>query len=204
MELAIQIPHVLPEHCSATSSPDQHHHHHHHHRSGYEDQCAPQLSSTSSSTRQPLQESTVNIQHHPSPHMAWHAQQQQQRQQQTQQDVLSPLSPAPGLMPPIFRAQSSSSLVGAADYGLAYASSGSSSSSSRSQSHQHQKLQHPQQQHGGGSRRMKSSDVWHPLLPFLGQAYQNYRKKQEDKPDQKWPIELEVKFIDGKSCLLFR
>jgi hypothetical protein len=30
-------------------------------------------------------------------------------------------------------------------------------------------------------------------------AFQNYRKKQADKPDQKWPEALEGHFIDGES-----
>lgn len=37
-----------------------------------------------------------------------------------------------------------------------------------------------------------------PLMPLLSQAFQNYRKKQADKPDQKWPDALEGHFLDGK------
>lgn len=36
-----------------------------------------------------------------------------------------------------------------------------------------------------------------PLMPLLTQAFQNYRKKQADKPDQKWPDVLEGPFLDG-------
>lgn len=36
-----------------------------------------------------------------------------------------------------------------------------------------------------------------PLMPLLPQSFQNYRKKQADKPDQKWPEILEGHFIDG-------
>lgn len=34
-------------------------------------------------------------------------------------------------------------------------------------------------------------------MPLLTQAFQNYRKKQADKPDQKWPDVLEGPFLDG-------
>lgn len=37
-----------------------------------------------------------------------------------------------------------------------------------------------------------------PLMPLLTQAFQNYRKKQADKPDQKWPDVLEGPFLDCK------
>lgn len=37
-----------------------------------------------------------------------------------------------------------------------------------------------------------------PMMPLLTQAFQNYRKKQADKPDQKWPDVLEGPFLDGK------
>jgi hypothetical protein len=36
-----------------------------------------------------------------------------------------------------------------------------------------------------------------PLMPHLTQAFQNYRKKQASKPDQKWPDVLEAPFLDG-------
>jgi hypothetical protein len=77
-----------------------------------------------------------------------------------------------------------------------------------------QKLQHHQQHgltHGHHAGRMTSGrrrsqqqqqqqqQQTHPFLTLLGPAYQTYRKKQEDKPDQKWPMELEAPFFDGKS-----
>ena len=37
-------------------------------------------------------------------------------------------------------------------------------------------------------------------MPLLTKDFQNYRKKQEDKPDQKWPEVLEGFFLDGKSA----
>lgn len=56
----------------------------------------------------------------------------------------------------------------------------------------------PQQRHElhlDGGRRVRGTN---PLMPLLTQAFQNYRKKQADKPDQKWPDVLEGPFLDGK------
>ncbi len=49
--------------------------------------------------------------------------------------------------------------------------------------------------HLHGRRRAQGIN---PLMPLLTQAFQNYRKKQADKPDQKWPDVLEGPFLDGK------
>jgi hypothetical protein len=38
-------------------------------------------------------------------------------------------------------------------------------------------------------------------MPLLTQAFQNYRKKQAGKSDQKWPEVLEGPFLDGEPVL---
>ncbi|KAK4154743.1 hypothetical protein C8A00DRAFT_42549 [Chaetomidium leptoderma] len=143
MELPVRLP-VLPAQCYSPS-PDH----------GFEGRRGV------SAPRQPLQESTGNIQH---PHMAWYAQH------------LDALSSMPPLIPPVLRTQS----LGP-DYG---APPGYPRSSSQ-QRHKH----HP---HG----RRRSQGI-NPIMPLLNQAFQNYRKKQADKPDQKWPDELEGHFLDA-------
>lgn len=35
-------------------------------------------------------------------------------------------------------------------------------------------------------------------MPLLTHAFQNYRKKQAEKTEQKWPDVLEAPFLDGK------
>lgn len=114
-----------------------------------------------SSSRQPLQVSTGNIQH---PHMAWYSQ---------HLEALSSIpSSIPSAIPPVLRTQSLGPDYGAPAY-------------SKPQLHSH------------GRRRPQGSN---PLMPLLTKDFQNYRKKQEDKPDQKWPEDLEGFFLDGKSC----
>ncbi|KAK4105737.1 hypothetical protein N658DRAFT_513115 [Parathielavia hyrcaniae] len=115
-----------------------------------------------STSRQPLQESTGNIQH---PHMAWYAQ---------QLEALSSVpSSIPPLGPPVLRTQSLVSEYGATAY-------------SRSQ--------HRPEAYPHGRRRSHGTN---PLMPLMSQAFQNYRKKQSDKPDQKWPEVLEAPFLDA-------
>ncbi|KAK4170281.1 hypothetical protein QBC43DRAFT_295133 [Cladorrhinum sp. PSN259] len=48
--------------------------------------------------------------------------------------------------------------------------------------------------HGYGRRRPYGEN---PLMPLLTQAFQNYRKKQADKSEQKWPDVLEEAFVDA-------
>ncbi|KAK3300244.1 uncharacterized protein B0H64DRAFT_421514 [Chaetomium fimeti] len=117
-----------------------------------------------SSSRQPLQESTGNIQH---PHMAWYAQ---------HLEALSSIpSSIPPVIPPVLRTQSLGPDYGAPSY---------------ARSQQRHEL------HSHGKRRAQGSN---PLMPLLTKDFQNYRKKQEDKPDQKWPEMLEGFFLDGRS-----
>ncbi|KXX80450.1 Regulatory protein abaA [Madurella mycetomatis] len=56
------------------------------------------------------------------------------------------------------------------------------------------KLQRRQESDVHGRGRPQGAN---PLMPLLPQSFQNYRKKQEDKPDQKWPEVLEGHFIDA-------
>ncbi|KAK4129465.1 hypothetical protein N657DRAFT_660802 [Parathielavia appendiculata] len=115
-----------------------------------------------STSRQPLQESTGNIQH---PHMSWYAQQLEAHS--------SVPSSIPPLGPLILRTQSTVSEYCA-------------TAPSRSQ-HRHGAYLH-------GRRRSHGTN---PLMPFLSQAFKNYRKKQSDKHDQKWPDVLETPFLDA-------
>ncbi|KAK4248015.1 regulatory protein abaA [Corynascus novoguineensis] len=56
-----------------------------------------------------------------------------------------------------------------------------------------------QQRHGlhPHGRRQRHEQGSNPLMPLLTQAFQNYRKKQADKPEQKWPEVLEGHFLDA-------
>lgn len=56
----------------------------------------------------------------------------------------------------------------------------------------------PQRHHSFGYNRRRMYGE-NPLI--LTQAFQNYRKKQADKPEQKWPDVLEEAFVDGRSML---
>jgi hypothetical protein len=147
MELPVGLP-VLSAQCYSPS-PDQ----------GFEDRRGV------SSSRQPLQVSTGNVQH---PHMAWYAQ-----HLEALSSVPSSISPA---IAPVLRTQSLGLDYGAPAYG---------------------KPQQRHELHSHGRRRAQGSN---PLMPLLTKDFQNYRKKQEDKPDQKWPEALEGFFLDGKPC----
>lgn len=140
MGLPVRIP-FHPAQCYAPS-PDH----------GFGDRRGVQTS------RQPLQESTGNIQH---PHMAWLPQH------------LEALSSIPPLIPPVLRTQSLGTEYGTPAY---------------------PRTQQRHEQHRHGRRRQQGIN---PLMPLLTQAFQNYRKKQADKPDQKWPDVLEGPFLDG-------
>ena len=87
---------------------------------------------------------------------------------------LEALSSMPPLMAPVLRTQSVGSEYGTSAY-------------SRTKRHD---------QHGHGGRRPQGTN---PLMPWSSQAFQNYRKKQAGKPDQKWPEVLERPFLDGNS-----
>ncbi|SPQ18053.1 e7c7de85-27a1-4ff5-b479-e02e431e7c2e [Thermothielavioides terrestris] len=84
--------------------------------------------------------------------------------------------------PPVLRTQSLGPGYGAA---TAYASA-STGTSARTQQRHDLRLQ---------SRR-RAQGV-NPLMPLLTQAFQNYRKKQAGKSDQKWPEVLEGPFLDA-------
>ncbi|KAL2180251.1 uncharacterized protein P884DRAFT_315607 [Thermothelomyces heterothallicus CBS 202.75] len=102
------------------------------------------------------------------PHMAWYGQ---------QFEVLSSIPPSipPVMAAPVLRTQS----LGP-DYGTpAYPGN-------RTQQRQEARLRGRKQ--GRGSN---------PLMPLLTQAFQNYRKKQADKSEQKWPEALEGHFLDA-------
>ena len=75
--------------------------------------------------------------------------------------------------PPILRTQS---------LGTEYGTAGFARLQQRHEPHQH------------GRRKLPCVN---PLMPLLTQSFQNYRKKQADKPDQKWPVVLERPFLDG-------
>ncbi|KAL2134140.1 hypothetical protein VTI74DRAFT_902 [Chaetomium olivicolor] len=111
-------------------------------------------------SRQPLEESTSNVQ---DPHTAWYAQHLEALSSITQS------IPAPSVL----RTQS---------FGSEYGTPAFSKSQQRHELHLH------------GRRRLQGTN---PLMPLLTQAFQNYRKKQADKPDQKWPDVLEGPFLDA-------
>ncbi|KAK4193444.1 hypothetical protein QBC35DRAFT_469107 [Podospora australis] len=122
-------------------------------------------------SRQPLRESNGNAQH---PHMVWYEQIRQLGGVNTNGlTSMLPSIPTPPILP-------TQSLV--QDYG-----SSASSPYPRSQSRQ----VHP---YGHARRRMYGDN---PLMPLLTQAFQNYRKKQADKTEQKWPDILEEAFVDA-------
>jgi hypothetical protein len=147
MELPVRLP-VLPAQCYSPS-PDH----------GFDSRRGL------SASRQPLQESTGNIQH---PHTAWYT--------QHLETLSSVPSSIPPLAPPVLRTQSLVSEYGATAYSRSH--------------HRHE----PQMQGRRGSRGVN------PLEPLMSQPFQNYRKKQTGKTDQKWPDVLERPFLDGKSA----
>ncbi|KAK4238285.1 hypothetical protein C8A03DRAFT_43929 [Achaetomium macrosporum] len=136
------------------------------------------------SSRQALQESTGNIQHPQPHHMAWFAQQLEALS--SIPPSLSPLPSLPSLAPstlapPVLRTQS----LGPEN--------GDAPTYARPQQQRHD-LDHLHV-HLHGRRRLQQET--NPLMPLLTQAFQNYRKKQADKADQKWPDALEGPFLDA-------
>lgn len=161
MDLPVRMP-VLPAHCYSPAPDD-----------GYETRRV-----VSTTSRQPLQESTGYIQ---PPHAAWYAQQLEA--------VTSIPSSIPPMIPPVLRTQSS--------LGPDYGAPTYTQPQSQRQPHQQQQQQQPRhelQPHG----RRRSQGSGNPLMPLLSQQFQTYRRKQADKPDQKWPQILEGWFLDGK------
>jgi len=125
-----------------------------------------------SGSRPPLRESTGNAQQS---QMAWYA--ERMRQIGSVGSGGGGLAPTTSSIPtpPIVPTQSLTSKYGASSYPGP-----------------------PQRQHSFGySRRRMYGE--NPLM--LTQAFQNYRKKQADKPEQKWPDVLEEAFVDGRFIL---
>ncbi|KAK0670755.1 hypothetical protein QBC41DRAFT_387817 [Cercophora samala] len=128
-----------------------------------------------SASRQPLRESTGNAQYS---HMAWYSEQIRQLGAANGLASMSPSMPTPPIVP-------------TQSFGPDY---GSSTSSVYGRQHQ----RHHYQGHRVTNIRRRLFEE-NPLIPLLPAAFQNYRKKQADKTDQKWSDVLEWGFIDGKS-----
>ncbi|KAK4196882.1 hypothetical protein QBC40DRAFT_257547 [Triangularia verruculosa] len=124
--------------------------------------------------RQPLQESTGNAQYS---QMAWYSEQMRQLSTANGLASMSPSIPTPPIVP-------------TQSFGPDY---GSSTSSIYGRPH-HQR--HHYQGHRVTNTRRRLLEE-NPLMPLLPAAFQNYRKKQADKGDQKWPDVLEWGFIDA-------
>ncbi|KAK4231721.1 regulatory protein abaA [Podospora fimiseda] len=124
----------------------------------------------SAASRQPLGESTGNAQHS---QMAWYAERIPQIGAVNGLTSMSPSIPTPPIVP------TQQSLV--SEYG-------SSSAYARPPQQRHHSV------HGYGRRRPYGDN---PIMALLTQAFQNYRKKQADKSEQKWPDVLEEAFVDA-------
>lgn len=130
-----------------------------------------------SASRQPLRESTGNAQYS---HMAWYSEQIRQLGAASGLASMSPSIPTPPIVP-------------TQSFGPDYGSSTPSVYGRQQQRH------HYQGHRVTNFRRRQFEE--NPLIPLLPTAFQNYRKKQADKTDQKWTDVLEWGFIDGKSYL---
>ncbi|KAK3996861.1 hypothetical protein QBC44DRAFT_339050 [Cladorrhinum sp. PSN332] len=120
-----------------------------------------------STSRQPLRESTGNAQNS---QMAWYA---ERMRQIGAVNGLTPMSPSIPT-PPIVPTQSLVSEYGSSAYSIP-----------------------PQRHHSVHSHGRTRPYGDNPLMPLLTQAFQNYRKKQADKSEQKWPDVLEEAFVDA-------
>ncbi|KAK0748060.1 hypothetical protein B0T21DRAFT_379979 [Apiosordaria backusii] len=125
-----------------------------------------------SASRQPLRESTGNAQHS---HMAWYSEQIPQLAATNGLASMSPSIPTPPIVP----TQSFGP-----DYGSASLVYGRPQQRHHLQGHRVTNIR----------RRLFEEN---PLIPLLPAAFQNYRKKQADKTDQKWSDVLEWGFIDA-------
>lgn len=130
-----------------------------------------------SASRQPLRESTGNAQYS---HIAWYSEQIRQLGAASGLASMSPSIPTPPIVP-------------TQSFGPDYGSSTPSVYGRQQQRH------HYQGHRVTNFRRRQFEE--NPLIPLLPAAFQNYRKKQADKTDQKWTDVLEWGFIDGKSYL---
>ncbi|KAK4647785.1 uncharacterized protein QC761_104390 [Podospora bellae-mahoneyi] len=126
-----------------------------------------------SASRQPLRESTGNAQYS---HMAWYSEQIRQLGAASGLASMSPSIPTPPIVP-------------TQSFGPDYGSSTPSVYGRQQQRH------HCQGHRVTNFRRRQFEE--NPLIPLLPAAFQNYRKKQADKTDQKWTDVLEWGFIDA-------